>query len=284
MTSNVIEVENLTKQYGNFQAVNDLSFSQANGECLAILGPNGAGKTTTVEILEGFKTPTSGSVNVLGITPKQAGRQWHNQVGVVLQSAFAASSLTVKEEIKLASTSYANPRPVEETIEMVGLTGKERQPSNRLSGGQRRRLDVALGILGHPQILFLDEPTTGFDPSARHDFWHMIKELNQNGTSILLTTHYLDEAEYLADRVLVIADGKLIAEGTQSTLGGKIAHLPQVSWIDPTNGLQHVDTDEPTKVVTELAAHFDGEIPGLQIVKPSLEDIYLQLIDNAGTN
>lgn len=282
MEKNVIEVNDLVKSYGDFHAVDHLSFTQRDGECLAILGPNGAGKTTTVEILEGFRSPSSGSVQVLGQSPRKGKRQWHAEVGVVLQSVFAASTLTVREEIALGATAYGDPRPVDEVIEMVGLQGKAKQKVGKLSGGQRRRLDVALGIIGRPKLLFLDEPTTGFDPSARHDFWTMIAALHAQGTSVLLTTHYLDEAAFLADRVLVVAGGKKIAEGTPEELGGPQAHLPVVSWTNPTTGVQHrLATENPTEQVVTLSQQFSAGIPDLQVQRPTLEDVYLGLIEGA---
>lgn len=275
---NLIAVRDLHKRYKEHDAVNGISFTVAKGECLSLLGPNGAGKTTTIEILEGFRQPTLGTVEVLGTNPATANPAWRNRVGVVLQSTFEASALTVQEELHLASTSYANPRPVDETLEMVGLTEKRRSRVARLSGGQRRRLDVALGIIGRPELLFLDEPTTGFDPSARLSFQAMISALHADGTTILLTTHYLEEAAELSDRVIVIGNGRIVAEGSPESLGGAHAHLPRVEWLDPSTGRKMTQTtNQPTELVCQLAAAFT-EIPDLQVIRPTLEEVYLNLL------
>ena len=276
----VIEVMGLVKSYGNFKAVSGIDLAIEAGEIFALLGPNGAGKTTTVEILAGFRDRDAGSVNVLGFDPAtkgDAGRTWRNRIGIVLQTASDAGSFKVREIVKHFSAFYANPRDVDQVIEAVGLSEKRDSLVLELSGGQRRRLDVALGIIGSPELLFLDEPTTGFDPEARRAFWSLIRDLKAGGTTILLTTHYLDEAEELADRVAVITNGKILEVSTPSLLGGRSTAKATVSWMSPT-GIQIEESDNPTSVVAKLATQFNGEIPELTITRPSLEDIYLNMI------
>lgn len=276
----VIEVHGLVKSYGDFTAVAGIDLTIQAGEIFALLGPNGAGKTTTVEILAGFRQADQGSVSVLGFDPAtkgDAGRHWRNRIGIVLQSASDAGSFKVREIVKHFSTFYANPRNVDQVIEAVGLSEKRNSLVLELSGGQRRRLDVALGIIGNPELLFLDEPTTGFDPEARRAFWALIRDLKAAGTTILLTTHYLDEAEELADRVAVIAGGKIIEVSTPALLGGRSTAKAKVQWFGP-NGIESIESDNPTAVITKLAAQYGNEIPELTVSRPSLEDIYLKMI------
>jgi ABC-2 type transport system ATP-binding protein len=276
----VIEVKGLVKSYSDFKAVSGIDLEIQAGEIFALLGPNGAGKTTTVEILAGFRDRDAGSVNVLGFDPAtkgDAGRTWRNRIGIVLQTVSDAGSFKVREIVRHFSAFYANPRDVDQVIEAVGLSAKRDSLVLELSGGQRRRLDVALGIIGSPELLFLDEPTTGFDPEARRAFWSLIRDLKAGGTTILLTTHYLDEAEELADRVAVIAAGKILEVSTPALLGGRSTAKATVSWMSPA-GIQIEESDNPTSVVAKLATQFNGEIPELTITRPSLEDIYLKMI------
>ena len=271
-----ITVRGLRKSYGPSIAVNHVDLDISRGEVFALVGPNGAGKTTTVEILEGYRDRDGGTVAVLGEDPAGAGRDWRARIGIVLQLT-AEPELTVAEMVGMFAGFYPQPRDPAEVIELTGLAGLERRRGHQLSGGQRRRLDVALGIIGRPELLFLDEPTTGFDPEARRQFWDLIRNLAADGTTILLTTHYLAEAEALADRVAVLARGQVVALGEPAAIGGREAQDAQVSW-DAPEGRRTVQTAAPTEVVTALAAQFGGEVPGLSVVRPSLEDVYLELI------
>ncbi len=272
-----ITVRGLRKTYAGKAAVDSLDLDIGAGECFALLGPNGAGKTTTVEILEGFRARDAGEVSVLGVDPGSAGLAWRDRVGIVLQSSTGLDLLTPREVLRSTAKAYRRPRDIDEVIDATGLTEKADDRVGRLSGGQRRRLDVALGIVGSPEVLFLDEPTTGFDPQARRDFWSLISSLSSDGTTVLLTTHYLDEAEHLADRVGVIAGGRLLALDTPAALGGRGEHEAVVSW-DEGGQRQTMATATPTAEVARLARRLGAEVPGLTISRPSLEDIYLSLI------
>ncbi len=276
----LIEVKGLTKHYGDVHAVRELDLTIEQGEIFSILGPNGAGKTTTVEILEGFRTRDSGTVSVLGFDPSTRGhqsREWRDRIGIVLQTSSDAGDLTVIETITHFSGYYSKPRDVDEVIQSVGLQEKQDALIRNLSGGQRRRLDVALGIIGNPELLFLDEPTTGFDPEARRAFWSLIKKLRTDGATILLTTHYLDEAEALADRVAVINKGVIVEISTPAELGGRSTSQATVQWRDGDQ-IKAEKTDNPTALVSSLSTRFNGEVPELIVTRPSLEDIYLEMI------
>jgi len=279
-----VRVRGLRKRYGNPRtgykdAVAGLDLDVAPGEIVAVLGPNGAGKTTTVEILEGFRDRDDGDVAVLGEDPRRAGRAWRARIGVVMQDSGDMSELTVLEKVRATAAAYPDARDPAEVIAAVGLAEKARARGRGLSGGQRRRLDVALGIVGKPELLFLDEPTTGFDPQARRSFWDLLTGLREDGTTILLTTHYLDEAAQLADRVVVVRDGVVVASGPPDTLGGPEARTPVVAWDD--EGVRRTErTERPTAAVARLiaAAGPDREVPGLSVTRPTLEDVYLSLI------
>ncbi|SKC38197.1 ABC transporter ATP-binding protein [Okibacterium fritillariae] len=274
----VVEVTDLQKHYGSFHALNGVSFDIRRGETFALLGPNGAGKSTTIEILEGFRKRSGGQARVLGIDPDDAGLDWKAQLGIVLQSSAEAANVTVREQVSQFAGYYSRPRDVDEVIEAVGLTAKAKTRIGQLSGGQRRRVDVALGVIGRPQLLFLDEPTTGFDPEARRQFWSLIEGLKADGTSILLTTHYLDEAAHLSDRVAVIAGGTLIDIGTVDEIGGAEARIPTVRWRDAAGVAHEERTTRPAERVAALYGQL-GEPTEVEIVRPSLEDIYLDLVE-----
>jgi len=279
-TAAAIEVRGLVKKYANKTAVAGIDLTVEQGEIFALLGPNGAGKTTTVEILEGYRSANSGDIKVLGFDPAtkgSAGQKWRNRIGIVLQSASDAADLSVIETVSHFANYYENPKDIDQVINDVGLTEKIDSKVHQLSGGQRRRLDVALGIIGSPELLFLDEPTTGFDPEARRSFWELIRTLKSEGTTILLTTHYLDEAQELADRVGVINNGKLIEIAPPSTLGGRNTAPAKVTWVE--NGIsKEILTNNPTEEVLKLNQHFNGQIPELQVLRPNLEEIYLRMI------
>jgi ABC-2 type transport system ATP-binding protein len=277
MSENVIEVRNLRKTYGSFTAVDGISFDILRGETFALLGPNGAGKSTTIEILEGYRHRTSGDVRVLGTDPQRGGLDWKARLGIVLQSTGDAGNVTVRELLTEFAGYYPRPRDVDEVITAVGLEQKQKTRIGKLSGGQQRRMDVAVGIIGRPEMLFLDEPTTGFDPEARRQFWELINVLKAEGTSILLTTHYLDEAAQLGDRAAVISGGVIVAIGRVDEIGGPDSRTPLVRWVDSDDNLHEHRTAEPGAVVAGLYRD-GGEPRGLEIVRPSLEDIYLGLI------
>lgn len=298
----VIEVQDLVKHYGEIEAVAGVDLSIDAGEVFALLGPNGAGKTTIVEILEGHRTKTSGSVSVLGCDPAKAGRAYRERIGIVLQATAVEEQLTVEEAIDLYGSLYPKQRKTGELIELVGLEEKTHSRIKALSGGQRRRLEFALGIVGDPEVIFLDEPTTGFDPSARRQAWSIVENLTALGKTVLLTTHYMDEAQRLADRVAVIVKGKIVAEGTPETLGGResatalitfeangrsIEELPLSAGVATLseNGRVTVRSMDPTRdlhQITGWAIERGVELSGLTVTRPSLEDVYLELTGGTG--
>ena len=274
----VVTVRGLVRKYDGQFAVDHLDLDVELGECLAMLGPNGAGKTTTVEILEGFRRRDAGDVTVLGVDPAAGDKKWRQRIGIVLQDASDLGEAKVEEALRHFSHFYDNPRSVQEAAELVGLVEQLHQKIGTLSGGQRRRLDVALGVIGRPELLFLDEPTTGFDPEARHVFWGLIERLKSEGVTILLTTHYLEEADALANRVVVIARGRKVADTTPEELGGRDSDLVTVKWLEGGSSRAEL-TSSPTNVVATLSAQFGGEVPGLEVVRMSLEQAYLSLLE-----
>ena len=291
-----IVVDGLRKSFGHTTAVDGISFSVDEGACFALLGPNGAGKTTTLEVLEGYLKRDGGQVEVLGVDPQSAGRVWRERIGIVLQGTAADPYLTVRETLARTAGFYPHPRPVDEIIDLVGLREKADSRINKLSGGQQRRLDVAYGIIGSPKLLFLDEPTTGFDPSARRGAWDMVSGLRGMGTTILLTTHYMDEAQALADHILVIGKGKVVASGTPDDLGGRDTAAMHIRFrlprgVDPGTLPLRVELDHhgfcETRTTDEIRAlhmltgwSLDNDVPleGLVATRPSLEDTYLALL------
>ena len=272
-------VSGLRKRYGDVTALDGIDLEIGRGEVFALLGPNGAGKTTMVEILEGFRRRDDGMAEVLGEDPGRAGRAWRARIGIVLQLASTAPELTVREMIAHFATFYPRPRDPDELIELVGLAEKAGARIAGLSGGQARRVDVALGMVGRPELLFLDEPTTGFDPRARRQFWDLIRQLAADGVTIVLTTHYLQEAEALAGRLAVLVGGRVAALGRPAAIGG--ADRPSVvSWDTPA-GRRSMQTATPTHAVADIARLASGEIPGLTVTRPTLEDAYLELIGDS---
>ena len=295
----VVSVRGLVKRYGSHQAVAGIDFEVQRGEIFAFLGPNGAGKTTTVEILEGFQQRTAGQVSVLGHNPATAGGAWRDRVGVVLQESEPEPSLSVRECLALYAGFYRAPRDIDETIALVGLTERASALSTTLSGGQRRRLDFALAFIGDPELVFLDEPTTGFDPSARRAAWEIIAGLRKLGKTIFLTTHYMDEAEYLADRITVLSAGRIVAEGTPATLGGRNHMTTAISFTLPDHvhardlppelspltepgpgGSTVLHSNSPLVHLQMLGNWALGrgfDLPGLDVRRPTLEEVYLSL-------
>jgi ABC-2 type transport system ATP-binding protein len=273
-----VSVSGLQKWYGPYEALRDVDFEIEAGEVFGLLGPNGAGKTTTVEILEGYRTRNAGAVAVLGEDPQTAGTAWRERIGVVLQSSAMYPNLTVEEHLRYFAGYYASPRDAGEVIDIVGLGEKRDAKVKSLSGGQKRRLDLGLGLIGDPEILFLDEPTTGFDPVARRAAWETIRSLRSLGKTILLTTHYLDEAEQLADRVAVLREGQIVALGRPSDLTGA-ALATEIRYRRDGQEVV-VETRDPTRVLNELTAQAlaEGrELEGLEVRRPTLEDVYLSL-------
>jgi ABC-2 type transport system ATP-binding protein len=275
---NAVSVHGLRKTYGNTEAVRGIDFEIRTGEVFGLLGPNGAGKTTTIEILEGYRERSAGDVEVLGVDPQRGGRAWRERLGVVLQSSSLYPNLTVRESVHTFGGYYQRQRDVDEVVELVGLTEKADARVRALSGGQKRRLDLGLALVGDPELIFLDEPTTGFDPGARRTAWEMIRNLRSLGKTILLTTHYLDEAEQLADRVAVLRGGEIVREGKPSELTGA-STLTEIRF--RRNGDVVVErTPEPTQRLHELIHEFGGaEIEGLEVRRPTLEDVYLELTE-----
>ncbi len=276
-----IEVQDLRKTYGEFSAVRGIDFAVDRGEVFGLLGPNGAGKTTTVEILEGYRARTSGTVRVLGFDPGERSRELRARVGIVLQSTGLYRHIRVREALQHFASMYPHPRAVDEVIALTGLAGKEDAMARTLSGGQLRRLDLALALVGDPELIFLDEPTTGFDPAARRAAWDTILSLKALGKTVLLTTHYLDEAQALADRVAIIKDGRILVEGRPRELGAATGAAPyRVSWRDGAGRLHEQASEDPTELLHELtgAALARGErLESLSVSRPTLEDIYLEL-------
>jgi ABC-2 type transport system ATP-binding protein len=299
-TDAVIEVSGLRKDYGEHEAVRGIDLEVLRGEIFAFLGPNGAGKTTTVEIMEGFREASAGGVRVLGADPARAPQAWRQRIGIVLQESAPEAGLTVRECLDLYAGYYRAPRPVEETLDLVGLGDQTDQRAASLSGGQRRRLDVALALIGDPELIFLDEPTTGFDPTARRAAWTVIDGLRQLGKTVFLTTHYMEEAERLADRIAIIAAGKIIAEGTPRTLGGRDTSEARITFTLPPEAAA---ADLPATLAERAEAHSDGrvqmisagvaddlhvlsgwaldrgiDLDDLEVRRPTLEDVYLALV------
>jgi ABC-2 type transport system ATP-binding protein len=296
MAEPVISVGGLRKSYGDLEAVRGIDLQVTKGEIFAFLGPNGAGKTTTVEILEGYRSRTAGEVAVLGADPARVGREWRERVGIVLQDSKMHPELTVRESLELFAGYYRSPRDVAGTIDLAGLARKAEDRVGRLSGGQQRRLDVALALIGDPDLLFLDEPTTGFDPAARRRAWDVVESLRELGKTVFLTTHYMEEAQALADRVAIIADGRIVAQGSPGELAGRGGAAARISFRLPSgvasadlperlaaavgNGEVRLEADDPVRVLHELTSWaLERQVPlaGLEVRRPTLEDVYLEL-------
>lgn len=298
MSEPAVVVTGLTKRYGDHQAVRGIDFQVERGEVFGFLGTNGAGKTTTIEILEGFRKRTDGEVTVLGADPEHAPREWRDRIGMVLQESQPDPALTVEETLKLYAGLYFTPRSVQQTIDLVGLKGREKDRVGTLSGGQRRRVDVGVGLIGDPDLIFLDEPTTGFDPAARRDAWNMIEGLKELGKTVFLTTHYMDEAQHLSDHVAILRAGQIVAFGTPDSLGGGGGRPTVVSFRVP-EGVTAADvsaaveaqadvsgsqlsfqTSDPQRALAKLLAFADQrslQLADLQVRRPSLEDVFLEL-------
>ena len=288
-----IEVRGLRKSYGGFTAVDGIDLDVDEGEILAFLGPNGAGKTTTIEILEGYRRRDGGRVTVLGEDPADAPLSWRERIGIVLQESEPVPELTALESVRMQAAYYRDPRPPAEVLDIVGLADSADQRTRKLSGGQRRRLDLAMALIGNPDLVFLDEPTTGFDPSARRESWEMIDALRRLGSTVLLTTHYMDEAQYLADRIVVIAGGSIVARGTADDLARQVGAATRISWrpvadlgpperlgARPEGGQLVIETDDVVAVLAELtgwALEAGVDLPELAVARPTLEDVYLAL-------
>jgi ABC-2 type transport system ATP-binding protein len=299
MSDVAISVEGLRKTYGDYEAVRGIDFEVAAGEVFGFLGPNGAGKTTTIEILEGYRERTQGTVSVLGVDPGNPTRAWRERVGLVLQECELDPLLTVREAIELFATFYSSPRQVDETIDLVGLADKRDARVGTLSGGQKRRADVAIGIIGNPDLIFLDEPTTGFDPTARRDAWKMIEGLKELGKTVFLTTHYMDEAQHLADRVAILRGGEIVAQGRTEELGHGLGRRTVIGFalsngrlavdeigarlgtrVEVTGNEVSFETERPQADLyrlLSLAEEHGAELEDLEVRRPSLEDIFLEL-------
>ncbi|HTY97084.1 MAG TPA: ABC transporter ATP-binding protein [Solirubrobacteraceae bacterium] len=274
-----IEVRGLSKRYGEHEAVRGIDITVARGEVFGLLGPNGAGKTTTVEILEGYRARTEGSVTVLGHDPARRPLELRRQIGIVLQSGGIYPHITPREALEYWAGLYPHPRRVGEVLELAGLTGQADTRTRKLSGGQLRRLDFAIALVGDPELIFLDEPTTGFDPEARRSAWETIRSLRELGKTIVLTTHYLEEAQELADRVAIVKDGRILADGPPRELGAGAPHY-RIAYRDPEGELVQLDTDDPTTVLhqlTEAALARGGRLEELSVARPTLEEVYLEL-------
>jgi ABC-2 type transport system ATP-binding protein len=297
----VISVRGLRKSYGELEAVRGIDLDVAGRQIFAFLGPNGAGKTTTVEILEGYRQRTAGNVTVLGVDPGKADHEWRQRIGIVLQDSRMHAELTVRESVELFAGYYRAPRGVDETVALVGLSDKSDQRVSRLSGGQQRRLDVAIALIGDPELLFLDEPTTGFDPSARRRAWEVIASLRDLGKTIFLTTHYMEEAQELADRVAIIAGGMIVAEGSPRELSARDGRVTMITFRLPAGvaadelpmgadgvaifaGEVQIRADDPVRTLNQLTAwalERGAPLAGLEVRQPNLEDVYLELTEPA---
>ena len=281
----MLEVSDLHVSYGQVEAVRGVSVTVQPGRITLVLGPNGAGKTTTVEILEGYRRRSGGEVSVLGLDPGERSRALRAQIGIVLQSTGLYRHIRVREALEHFAAMYPHPRDVEEVISLTGLRGKERATARTLSGGQMRRLDLALALVGDPEVIFLDEPTTGFDPAARRNAWHTIRSLKELGKTVLLTTHYLDEAQALADRVAIIKDGRIRIEGAPRELGSASAAPYRIAYRNGDGSVIERETDDPTRLLHELtgSALARGErLEGLTVTRPTLEEVYLELTADEG--